>query len=151
MMLGLVLGLFPQGDACSWDGITCEASRVVGMSLSGYGIPGTLPEAWAQLFKVTYFDLSNNQLTGSLPDSWQTWTDLEKMNLGMNSLNGSIPGSWGSLTKMGEFDLSANQLTGALPDSWQTWTNVNLWHQPTMQKHVLFARLLCSTMLHAFV
>lgn len=55
VMLGLVLGLFPQGalllspdtaalsslaeqlrvdpagEACSWDGITCEASRVVGM------------------------------------------------------------------------------------------------------------------------
>ncbi|KAL3161107.1 hypothetical protein ABBQ38_15495 [Trebouxia sp. C0009 RCD-2024] len=130
MMLGLVLGLFPQGalllspdsaalsslaeqlgvdpagDACSWDGITCEASRVVGMSLSGYGIPGTLPEAWAQLFKVTYFDLSNNQLTGSLPDSWQTWTDVTY------------------------FDLSNNTLTGPLPDSWQTWTNVNMLHQP---------------------
>ncbi|KAL3145780.1 hypothetical protein ABBQ38_015158 [Trebouxia sp. C0009 RCD-2024] len=148
LMLGLVLGLLPQsallispdsaalsslakqlgvdpaGDACSWPGITCEASRVLGISLSGHNLTGTLPEAWGQLSKLEDLDLSNNTLTGSLPDAWQTWTDVTYVDLSDNKLTGSLPDSWKMWTKLEDLDLSNNTLTGSLPDAWQTWTDV---------------------------
>ncbi|KAL3145938.1 hypothetical protein ABBQ38_015298 [Trebouxia sp. C0009 RCD-2024] len=148
MMLGLLLGLLPQsallllpdsaalsslaeqlpvdpaGDACSWDGITCEASRVVGISLGGYNLTGTLPEAWGQLSKVTYIDLSSNMLTGPLPDSWQAWTNVTYFDLNNNQLTGPLPDSWQTWTNVTYFDLGSNMLTGPLLDSWRSWTSV---------------------------
>ncbi|KAL3148709.1 hypothetical protein ABBQ38_014122 [Trebouxia sp. C0009 RCD-2024] len=151
VMLGLLLGLLPQdalllspdsaalsslakqlgkdpaGDACSWEGITCdhEASRVVGISLDNYGLTGTLPEAWGQLSKISNLDLGTNKLTGPLPDSWKTWTNISSLVLSDNQLTGPIPDSWKTWINMGDSDLSRNNLTGPLPDSWKMWTNIS--------------------------
>ncbi|KAL3158542.1 hypothetical protein ABBQ38_010763 [Trebouxia sp. C0009 RCD-2024] len=147
-MLGLILGLFPQGalllspdgaalsslakqldvdpsgDACSWPGITCEASRVVKISLGSRNLTGTLPEAWGQLSKMRDLDLSNNQLTGPLPHSWQAWTDVTSFQLASNQLAGPLPNSWQTWTEVTDVDLGSNNLTGPLPESWHTWTQV---------------------------
>ncbi|KAL3131869.1 hypothetical protein ABBQ38_007579 [Trebouxia sp. C0009 RCD-2024] len=129
VMLGLMLGLFPQSalllspdgaalsslakqleedpaeDVCSWPGITCEASgdRVVTICLGSDDIP------------------SNWNLTGTLPEAWGQLSEVDTFDLSTNKLTGLLPDSWQTWTYMGDLDLGDNQLTGPLPDSWQKW------------------------------
>ncbi|KAL3145840.1 hypothetical protein ABBQ38_015212 [Trebouxia sp. C0009 RCD-2024] len=123
------LGVDPAGDACSWQGITCQGPRVVGIFLNGYGLTGTLPEAWGQLSELENMDLGMNSLSGPIPGSWSNLTQLENMDLGMNSFTGPLPGSWSNLTQLStNLILDGNQLTGSLPASWGNLRNLELMH-----------------------
>ncbi|KAK9837071.1 hypothetical protein WJX81_000631 [Elliptochloris bilobata] len=84
-------------NVCQWGGVTCAAgtTRVVNVSIPGFGLRGSLSAELASLSELRVLNLANNQLTGTLP-----------------------PAFGGSLRHLQELDLSGNPLQGQLPREW---------------------------------
>ncbi|KAJ8752207.1 hypothetical protein K2173_003815 [Erythroxylum novogranatense] len=133
-----------SGDPCgeTWEGVTCNNSRVTALGLSTLGLKGKLSGDIGGLTELRSLDLSHNpELTGSLtprlgdlkklntliledcgftgniPDELGNLTELSFLALNSNNLTGGIPPSLGKLTKLYWLDLADNQLTGSLPIS----------------------------------
>ncbi|CAM6091106.1 unnamed protein product [Calypogeia fissa] len=100
---------------CLWRGVTCDIlSRVVGLSINGEGLAGTISGSLGQLSLLRTLSLSQNSLTGGIPPELSQIDTLFKLNLSLNALSGSIPSSLGNLNRMRLLDLSGNSLSGAL-------------------------------------
>ncbi|KAG2498319.1 hypothetical protein HYH03_003579 [Edaphochlamys debaryana] len=114
----------PCGDAATgfapWPGVACDgAGQVVGLTLGGRGLRGSLPDGLAELGGLTFIDLSNNSLTGGLPPAWSALADLEVLALQLNSLTGPLPAMWAALGSLRELRLHNNSLEGGgLPAAW---------------------------------
>jgi len=138
------------GPIDSWEGVTIEDGRVVGLNLDGAGLNGALPaelsdltsirnlnlssnklsgllpENWSALVNLQNLDLRVNQLSGNLPESWSTLVNLQSLYLHFNQLSGNLPGSWSALLKLQDLRLYVNQLSGVLPDSWSSLVNLTV-------------------------
>ncbi|XP_068318984.1 leucine-rich repeat receptor protein kinase HPCA1-like [Pyrus communis] len=133
-----------SNDPCgeSWEGITCNSSRVTALGLSGMNVEGTIEGDIAGLSELISLDLSFNKgLTGSLsprlgdlsnlsililagcsfsgiiPSELGKLGELTFLALNTNNFTGSIPASLGNLSNLYWLDLANNQLTGPLPVS----------------------------------
>ncbi|GLJ48936.1 hypothetical protein SUGI_1032440 [Cryptomeria japonica] len=127
-------------NPCSWNGISCNASKVVtAINLTGASISGNLTSsicllpsletlilsgnAFQGLFPDELFDckglqvldLSSNRLFGSLPSRISEFRQLRVFNLLENSFSGSIPPTFGMLSNIQELSLDENNLTGGIP------------------------------------
>jgi hypothetical protein len=75
--------------ACNRTGVACNTvGRVVGLSLPGAGLTGSLPDALSALSLLTRLDLGMNALGGSLPVSLSALTGLQIVRLCGNALSG---------------------------------------------------------------
>ncbi|XP_038886267.1 protein STRUBBELIG-RECEPTOR FAMILY 5 [Benincasa hispida] len=140
------------GDPCgdSWEGIQCSGSSVTEISLSDFGLSGTMGYQLSNLASVTYFDLSKNNLngdipyqlppnavhidlsensfTGSVPYSISQMADLQFLNLGHNKLSNQLSDMFGKLSKLKRLDLSYNSISGNLPQSFKKLTSLTVLH-----------------------
>lgn len=128
-----------NNDPCSWEGVSCSASRVShllmdGMNLNG-GLPqelenlteleqihmqnnslvGEIPQELSNLTQLTFIRLDNNQLSGSIPLWFENLTLLDTLYLNRNGFSGSIPPELGNLGDLRYLLLNNNQLTGVIP------------------------------------
>ncbi|KAK3412011.1 hypothetical protein EUGRSUZ_I00762 [Eucalyptus grandis] len=119
------LATWNYGDdtPCSWAGVTCggaagddtTASRVVGLSLRGSRLAGSIPSDMGMLRYLRTLDLSNNSLNGTLPDTLFGAAELRVLDLSDNRVEGPIPPAVGMLGNLQQLNLSNNALTGSLP------------------------------------
>ncbi|CAO2829842.1 unnamed protein product [Amaranthus hypochondriacus] len=151
-------------DPCgsNWEGITCNGSRVISITLSSMGLEGrltgdiggltelqtldlsynkgltgTLPEAIGSLTKLTNLILVACNFIGKIPDGIGFLTELKFLSLNSNGFSGTIPRSIGKLSKLYWLDLAENKLTGTIPVSNGTIPGLDMLHQC---KHFHFGR-----------
>jgi hypothetical protein len=111
---------------CEWTGIACGQGDfggdvgvqrvVVGLSLSGFSLRGSIPADLGLLYNLVGLDVSFNALGGSLPESIGNWIDLQQFLVNDNSLTGTIPETivnWGVVAII---RLGNNQFTGSVPE-----------------------------------
>ncbi|KAJ6309294.1 hypothetical protein OIU76_018816 [Salix suchowensis] len=131
-------------DPCggNWEGISCDNSRVISMTLAGVGLRGQLSGDISSLSELEDLDLSYNTglegslspsivnlkklkrlklvgcgFTGPIPESIGSLELLESLELGSNGFTGTIPPSIGNLSKLLVLDLFNNLLEGSIPVS----------------------------------
>ncbi|XP_052172513.1 leucine-rich repeat receptor protein kinase HPCA1 isoform X1 [Diospyros lotus] len=133
-----------SADPCggSWDGVTCNNSRVTALGLTSMGLVGGLNGDIGGLTELTSLDLSfNPKLTGSIssrlgdlrklnililagcgfsgniPNELGNLVELSFLALNSNNFTGKIPASLGNLAKLYWLDIAENKLTGPIPVS----------------------------------
>uniref|UniRef100_A0A0E0L298 Protein kinase domain-containing protein n=1 Tax=Oryza punctata TaxID=4537 RepID=A0A0E0L298_ORYPU len=106
---------------CSYNGVSCwnpQESRVVALSLSGFGLTGALPSELQYCSAATTVDLSGNQLNGQIPSALCSWISyVVNLDLSGNQLSGSLPAELANCRFLNSLNLSGNQFSGQIPDS----------------------------------
>ncbi|XP_021720965.1 probable leucine-rich repeat receptor-like protein kinase At5g49770 [Chenopodium quinoa] len=133
---------FPDPCGRRWQGIICNGSRVIAITLASMklegrlsgdiqeltelqildlsynkGLSGPLPSAIGKLTKLTNLILVGCNFNGQLPDTIGSLSQLRFLYMNSNSFSGRIPNSIGNLSKLYWLDLGENKLTGTLPVS----------------------------------
>ncbi|WOL04148.1 hypothetical protein Cni_G12869 [Canna indica] len=131
------------GFVCNFVGVSCwnlQENRVLGLSLKGFSLAGTIPsdlrycasanqldlssnafsgplpaDLCSWLPYLTSIDLSNNQFTGAIPPQLSGCRFLHNLILAGNQLEGAIPPSLTQLDRLSTLDLSGNRLSGPIP------------------------------------
>jgi Leucine-rich repeat (LRR) protein len=117
------VGADPCGD--SWEGISCNNSRVTGITLSSMGLSGELTGDIQSLSELQTLDLSYNpNLSGNIPPSIGNLRRLSNLILVGCSFSGPIPESIGSLQQLVYLSLNSNRLTGSIPPTIGNLTNL---------------------------
>uniref|UniRef100_A0A804LY84 Serine-threonine/tyrosine-protein kinase catalytic domain-containing protein n=1 Tax=Zea mays TaxID=4577 RepID=A0A804LY84_MAIZE len=103
-----------HGERSRWHGVSCDGDgRVVGVSLDGAQLTGTLP-GLDGLSRLRAVDLSSNRFSGPIPRGYATslW-ELARLELQDNLLNGTLP----AFEQHGlvVFNVSYNFLQGEVP------------------------------------
>ena len=103
----------PLGE---WYGVRVnDAGRVVGLSLTGNNLNGSIPPVIGSLANLGTLWLSGNSLAGSIPAEIGELEYLHSLNLQSNDLTGAIPAELGSLMVLQHLFLGGNRLTGSIP------------------------------------
>lgn len=112
----------PTTDACTWQGITCNATgAVTDINLQGMGLQGQLPldqTLWSTLNTVQDINLASNNISGFLPPQMAEVTGLSYLTLRDNQLSSPLPSTWANLTGLKGLDLGGNGLYGTIPAQW---------------------------------
>ncbi|KAL7002110.1 hypothetical protein U1Q18_003263, partial [Sarracenia purpurea var. burkii] len=118
-------GTDPCGNS-SWEGISCNNSRVISMNLAGTNLMGYLSGDILSLSELQYLDLSNNRgLTGTLPASIGNLNKLAVLILVGCNFFGPIPNSIGSLQQLVYLSLNSNSFSGPIPPSIGNLTSIS--------------------------
>ncbi|VAH48947.1 unnamed protein product [Triticum turgidum subsp. durum] len=137
LALAIPLALATPGSA---SGIQEDDSRVLGLSLAGFGVQGTVPSALKYCRSTNILDLSKNALEGPIPPALCDWLPylvvldlsgnrfsgplpselancryLNSLKLSHNNFSGQIPASLSRLERLKTLDLSENRLDGQIP------------------------------------
>merc|ERR1712084_154051 len=110
-------------NECSWDGITCfdedaypdVAHLVSKVSLSNYGVSGTLPQEIGYLSHLRNLTLESNDIAGPLPSTITKLTNLLAFNLRDNKIGGKLPKNMEQFKSLLYFHMPDNKLTGSIP------------------------------------
>jgi Leucine-rich repeat (LRR) protein len=98
-------------DCCSWEGVTCNDGRVIGLDLGNKSISGGLDHS-SSLFCLQHLQsLSlayNNFNSYPIPSKFQKLSNLRYLNLSNAGFAGQIPIAISHLTKLVTLDLSIN-------------------------------------------
>ncbi|CAL5995228.1 Cyst_wall protein [Hexamita inflata] len=138
-------GLWGTGaPVCSWQGVTCQNSVVVGLDLSGFGLTGILtpdiqclkflkslhlnnnslaseiPTALCALQNLQYFQANSAGFTGVIPACVCTMQHIMYFYVDNNTLSGQIPTCVGNMTYLREMHLKCNSLNGTIPTGFDT-------------------------------
>ncbi|XP_066379394.1 probable inactive receptor kinase At1g27190 [Miscanthus floridulus] len=109
------------GAVCNYNGITCwnmQQSRVLSLSLSGFGLVGSIPSSLQYCRAATTLDLSSNALAGTILPALCDWLPfLVTLDLSSNQLTGPIPAELANCHFLNTLRLSGNQLSGQIPVS----------------------------------
>lgn len=107
-----------SSSPCNWTGIACDSfgQRVVGISLSGFGLTGSISPDIGNLSFLGSLQLQNNQLTGVLPNQIGDLSRLKVLNVSSNYLHGMIPSNISRLSELQVIDLMQNNITGMIPE-----------------------------------
>ena len=99
-----------------WHGVSTDGvGRVVGLTLVGNELKGSIPGELGGFSKLEHLELRINELTGAIPKELGALTNLRTLSLKSNALVGSIPTEFGGLSNLETLDLSSNALMGPLP------------------------------------
>ncbi len=126
-----------KSNHCQWEGIECIEIKtqtssesntapnfVVGFSINGFSLEGTLPDDLYHLSHLRKLDLNGNRIQGTIPASWGKLKHLVELDLGFNRLSGSIPSSLEAWTNLRFLELNKNQLEGEIsPKLIEAWTS----------------------------
>ncbi|XP_047330746.1 receptor protein kinase-like protein ZAR1 [Impatiens glandulifera] len=104
-------------NPCSWNGITCNAQKVVSVTIPNKKLSGFLSPSIGSLSELRRLNLRNNNISGTLPSELYKASKLKSLILYGNSLSGSIPFELGNLDYLQILDFSMNNLNGSLPES----------------------------------
>lgn len=105
-------------DECSWDGVSCSSTTVVGIELSNRGIQGEFPPELSLLSQLERLIVSENGMRGELPSSFGNLASLEDFRMDRNEFTGTIPDSIGGMSSLRIWFLERNiDITGSMPDS----------------------------------
>ena len=100
------------GKVDTWEGVTVENERVVGLNLGDYvtsvGLMGSLPSEISNLTAIKKLELYNNQLTGTIPACWSLLVNLQELNLQSNYISG-LP-DLSPLTNLNNLQVQNNML-----------------------------------------
>ncbi len=104
------------GTECDWAGVQCDASKthVVDLSLSDYGLKGSLPATISSLRALKNLNLSSNRLEGEIPKGLFALRHLERLDLSQNRFRGSLPAVTPGLPHLESLFLSRNYLGGRI-------------------------------------
>ncbi|CAD6260458.1 unnamed protein product [Miscanthus lutarioriparius] len=109
------------GAVCNYNGIGCwntQESRVLSLSLSGFGLVGSIPSSLQYCRAATTLDLSSNALAGTILPALCDWLPfLVTLDLSSNQLTGPIPAELANCRFLNTLRLSRNQLSGQIPVS----------------------------------
>jgi len=101
-----------------WAGVeTDDSGRVVGLSLSGNNLRGTIHASIGQLDQLVTVDLSRNWISGSIPAEIGDLVRLRDLALSVNGLSGALPWELGALDSLRTFNVAATSLSGPVPAS----------------------------------
>ncbi|XP_073123121.1 leucine-rich repeat receptor protein kinase HPCA1-like [Henckelia pumila] len=106
-------------DPCaSWDGVSCDNSRVISLGISSLQITGQMSGDIGGLSELTTLDLSYNPgLTGSISPRLGDLQKLTSLTLSGCSFTNNIPSELGNLAELTFLALNTNNLTGEIPPS----------------------------------
>ncbi|KAL7000332.1 Protein STRUBBELIG-REPTOR FAMILY 3 [Sarracenia purpurea var. burkii] len=107
------------GDPCaeSWQGVLCNESDIISITLIGANLRGELGDHLGSFSSIKIINLSNNHIGGSIPSNLPV--TMQDFFLSDNQFTGSIPSSLSSLSQLSAMSLNDNQLTGEIPDAFQ--------------------------------
>ena len=101
-----------------WAGVeTNEAGKVVGLSLGGNNLAGSIPPVVGELGDLVTLDLSRNALTGRIPPQVRQLGQLRDLLLYENALEGRLPEELGYMAGLRYLHIGSNELTGVVPRS----------------------------------
>jgi Leucine-rich repeat (LRR) protein len=101
-------------NPCVWNGVTCNGTNVVSLSLAKSGFTGTISPSLANITTLKQILLNGNGFTGSIPDDLTTLPVLETLDVSNNNISGQVP-TFPSTVK---FNSSGNPFLGTvLPPS----------------------------------
>ncbi|XP_059429259.1 receptor-like protein 19 [Corylus avellana] len=103
-----------SADCCSWDGVTCNEGRVIGLDLTNESISGGLDNS-SSLFSLQHLEslsLAYNDFNYSheIPSEFDKLANLSYLNLSFAYFTGQIPIAISRLTRLVTLDLSFNDL-----------------------------------------
>ncbi len=99
-------------DVTTWEGVTIENDKVIGLDLSANNLEGELPSTLSNLAYLEHLDLSGNALSGELPDTLGNLDKLEVLALSGNELSGEVPTDLYKLKFMKKMQLADNVFEG---------------------------------------
>jgi Leucine-rich repeat (LRR) protein len=94
-------------DCCSWEGVTCNEGRVIGLDLTNESISGGFDSS-SSLFSLQYLqhlDLACNNFSDQIPSQFDRLTNLSYLNLSNACFTGQIPIAISHLTRLVTLDL----------------------------------------------
>ncbi|KAE8099117.1 hypothetical protein FH972_017122 [Carpinus fangiana] len=97
-------------DCCSWEGVTCNEGRIIGLDLTNESISGGLDHS-SNLFclqYLRYLSLASNNFSSEIPSQFDKLTNLSYLNLSNACFTGQIPIAILHLTRLVTLDLSTN-------------------------------------------
>jgi hypothetical protein len=97
-------------DCCSWEGVTCNEGRIIGLDLTNESISGGLDHS-SSLFRLQYLQhlsLASNNFSSEIPSQFDKLTNLHYLNLSNACFTGQIPIAISHLTRLVTLDLSTD-------------------------------------------
>ena len=104
-------------DYCTWTGVLCLQGSVNQISLSGFGITGSLPSTISLLTNMQVLNLKYNSIRETIPSTISALSLLNTLDLSNNKFKGTIPQQMDLLTQLTAVNLASNRLTGTIPTS----------------------------------
>ncbi|KAL5216309.1 hypothetical protein ABZP36_007710 [Zizania latifolia] len=110
-----------SGTLCGYTGVSCwnpQESRIIALSLSGFGLQGGVPSSLQYCSAATTLDLSNNALEGQIPPALCDWIPfVVSLDLSGNRLSGPLPTELANCRFLNSLKLSDNSFSGQIPES----------------------------------
>ena len=101
-----------------WHGVeTDEAGNVVGLSLGGNNLTGSIPAVIGELGDLVTLDLSRNALAGEIPSHMGALKQLRDLLLNDNALEGELPADMGYMAGLRYLHIGSNSFVGVVPQS----------------------------------
>ena len=102
-----------------WYGVeTNEAGKVVGLSLGGNNLTGSIPAVIGELGDLFTLDLSQNALAGKVPNQLRELQQLRDLLLNDNALEGELPWDVGHMAGLRYLHIGSNSLGGVIPPTY---------------------------------
>ena len=99
-----------------WYGVeTNEEGNVVGLSLGGNNLTGSIPELIWELGDLATLDLARNALEGRIPWQLGRLRQLRDLLLNDNALEGRLPWQMGTVDSLRYVHIGDNNLSGVVP------------------------------------
>ena len=99
-----------------WFGVeTNEEGKVVGLSLGGNNLTGSIPSVIAELGDLVTLDLSRNALAGRIPRELRELRQLRDLLVHQNELEGLLHPDLGSMAGLRYLHIGSNKLRGVVP------------------------------------
>jgi len=134
-------------DASTWYGVSVSGGDVVGLSLFGNGLTGSLPPEIGDLaalqalsFGRSHFSTAAASLSGSLPKEMGKLHQLQTLDITYSEIGGLLPAELGNMTALRSLNLVNNNFSGRIPKELGqlqnlTYLNLENYYRPTFAGH----------------
>jgi len=121
---------------CSWFGVRCRGSHVIGLELNHNGLNGEIPTAIGNWGHMEYLNLARNHLHGSLPSTIGELGILNYLFIQENQLSGPLPVEMGQMGNLMHLFIYQNLFSGPVP--------MSLTHLTDMERFSFHDTSLCE-------